>query len=53
MIAFGLTAYDNDFEVTEDATYGQLKAYYKSWGDEENDLQIVWQEIPTSQCSEQ
>ena len=32
MIAFGLTAYDNDFEVTEDETYGQLKAYHKSWG---------------------
>ena len=32
MIAFGLSAYDNNPEPIDDPTYGTLKAYYKSWG---------------------
>ena len=32
MIAFGLTAYGNEQNSIEDASYGKLKAYYKTWG---------------------
>ena len=32
MIAFGLTAYDDNLESIEDSDYGQIKAYYKTWG---------------------
>ena len=51
MIAFGLTTYDDDYEVTEDPQYGQLKAYYKSWG-EDGQPGIVWTEVPSSPCTE-
>ena len=36
MLAFGLTAYDDNQEPIDDAQYGTLKAYYKSWGLLEN-----------------
>lgn len=32
MIAFGLTAYDENYESIEDDDYGTLKAFYKTWG---------------------
>ena len=32
MIAFGLTAYDTEKNFIEDASYGKLNAYYKTWG---------------------
>ena len=31
-LAFGLTAYDNETEIIDDARYGQLKAKYVMWG---------------------
>ena len=35
MIAFGITAYDDNYESIEDADYGDLKAFYKTWGFED------------------
>ena len=32
MLAFGITAFDINYESIEDASYGQIKAYYKTWG---------------------
>ena len=32
MIAFGLTAFDDNEEPIEDESYGRIKAYYKTWG---------------------
>ncbi len=31
-IAFALTAYDAETEPYEDPTYGQMKAFYTTWG---------------------
>ena len=47
MLAFGLTAYDDDYESIEDATYGALKAYYKTWG-QADQPGVGWEEIPTT-----
>ena len=51
MIAFGLATYDENYGETEDPTYGQLKAYYKTWGMSDSPG-IVWQELPTKQCTQ-
>ena len=32
MLAFALTAYDDETESIEDPDIGELKAYYKTWG---------------------
>ena len=32
MIAYAITAYDDNMESIEDPRYGQLNAYYKQWG---------------------
>ena len=31
-VAFALTDYNQDRNPIEDKTYGQIKAYYKTWG---------------------
>ena len=50
MIAFGLTAYDDNLEPIEDPRYGELKAYYKTWG--MNDaLGVEFTELPTVPCT--
>ena len=50
MIAFGLTAYDNEQKSIEDASYGKLKAYYKTWGlTEGHDMRF--EEVPSKQCT--
>ena len=50
MIAFGLTAYDNVQNSIEDASYGKLKAYYKSWGlTEGHDMRF--EEVQSKQCT--
>lgn len=50
MLAFGLTAYDENYESIEDATYGTLKAYYKTWG-QADQPGVGWEEIPTTLCT--
>ena len=50
MIAFGITAYDNNKEPIEDETYGNLKAYYRTWGLGENIAEVL-EEIPTKMCT--
>ena len=51
MVAFGLTAYDSNQEPIEDQSYGQLKAYYKTWGMPGDPPGVNWQEMPTKPCS--
>ena len=36
MIAFGITAFDDNEEPIEDESYGRIKAYYKTWGLDED-----------------
>jgi len=50
MIAFGITAYDENYESIEDPDYGDLKAYYKTWGFE-NAPGEEFTEIPSSFCT--
>ena len=50
MLAFGITAYDDDFENIEDSDYGELKAYYKTWGFEDQPG-VDFVEIPTTPCT--
>ena len=52
MYAFGITAYDNNREPIEDATYGILKPYYKSWGLKGTRDGIDWEPLPTRDCTE-
>ena len=52
MFAFGLTAYDSNQEPIEDAQYGILKAYYKTWGGVvEGSQSVHFQELETKQCT--
>ena len=51
MLAFGLTAYDDNQEPIEDAQYGTLQAYYKSWGLIDNLDDITFTMLPTKQCT--
>ena len=51
MLAFGLTAYDNNIEPIDDATYGELKAFYKTWGLPGDPHGVNWVELPTKQCT--
>lgn len=46
--AFGLSAYDDNLEPIEDASYGILRPYYKSWGLDAP----FFTEIPTRPCTE-
>jgi hypothetical protein len=52
-MAFGLTAYDDDYESIEDDDYGTLKMIYKTWGiddeDEANGEGFV--EVPSAFCT--
>ena len=32
MLAFGITTYDEDYDLVDEPDYGELKAYYKTWG---------------------
>lgn len=50
MIAFGLTAYDDNLEAIDDADYGELKAYYKTWG-MKDDLGVEFIELATTYCT--
>ena len=50
MIAFAITEYDDNEMPIEDPSYGQLKAYYKSWGIKEN-VSVDFEELPTTYCS--
>ena len=45
MIAFGITAYDDNQEPIEEAQYGFLNAYYKSWGIE-SDTGVSFEPLP-------
>ena len=51
MLAFGLTAYDDNQEVIEDPTYGTLRAYYKSWGIKKENTGIDFELIETDACT--
>lgn len=48
--AFGITSFDSDMEPIEDASYGTLKPYYKSWGIKDAEA-VDFEEIPTRQCT--
>ena len=50
MIAFGITAYDDVEESIDDASYGRLKGFYKTW-DNDNNHGIKFEEIPIKQCT--
>jgi len=50
MLAFGLTAYDSNYESIEDDDYGTLKAYYKTWGFEGAQGE-AFTEIPSTFCT--
>ena len=50
MIAFGLTAYDENYESIEDDDYGTLKAFYKTWGMKDAPGE-QFTEVPTSFCT--
>ena len=50
-IAFGLTAYDGNQEPIEDPEYGELKAFYKTWGMPGDPPGVIWEELPTKQCT--
>ena len=47
MLAFGLTDYDDNYEMIDEPDYGELKAYYKTWG-LEGDGFVEFKEIPTT-----
>ena len=52
MIAFAITAFDDNYESIEDADYGDLKAFYKTWGFEDAPgEQFI--EIETKQCTKE
>lgn len=51
MIAFTITAYDSEQESIEDPTYGNLKAYYKTWGIADQVQSEGFEEIPLKFCS--
>ena len=53
MIAFALTAYDNEREPIEDPSFGTIKAYYKTWGLDESVQGIAFEEVPTTMCTEE
>ena len=55
MIAFGLSDYGEETEPMEDARYGQLKGYYKTWGigDSEDHNGVAFEELPAKQCTDQ
>ena len=50
-IAFGITAYDENYESIENPDYGDLKAYYKTWGFEDAPGE-VFTEIISKQCTD-
>ena len=50
MLAFALTAYDENYDMIDEPDYGEIKAYYKTWGLEGAEF-IQFTEIPTSQCT--
>ncbi len=47
MLAFGITAYDENYDLIDEPDYGELKAYYKTWGLKEA-VGVEFTEIPTS-----
>lgn len=51
MLAFGITAYDDNQESIEDPRYGRLKAYYKTWGLDDSESGVTFTEIPSSYCT--
>ena len=53
MMAFGITAYDDNLEPIDDPTYGDLKAYYKSWGLPGDPHGVNWVELQTKQCTKE
>ena len=50
MAAYALTAYDSNKESIEDPAYGQLKAYYKTWG-LEGQRGVNFEPLPFEFCS--
>lgn len=47
MLAFGLTAYDENYDMINEPDYGELKAYYKTWGLKDAPG-VEFTEIPTT-----
>ena len=53
MVAFALSAFDSVQEPIDDASYGQLKAYYKKWGFDEQHGGVHFEPVETSQCTKE
>ena len=51
MLAFGFTAYDSNQEPIDDPDYGELKAYFKTWGF--GPPGVFWEELNTIPCTEE
>ena len=51
-MAFALTAYDDETEPIDDPTYGELKAYYKTWGFDSEHSGVHFEPLETTQCTE-
>ncbi len=47
MMAFGITDYDDNYDLIDEPDFGELKAYYKTWGLEEAPW-VEFTEIPTT-----
>ena len=45
-----MSAYDDETEPIDDPSYGELKAYYKSWGIH-SAVGIDWEELPSEYCT--
>jgi hypothetical protein len=50
MVAFAITAYDDEQESIEDPSYGEIKAYYKTWGLIEGQS-TNFEELPSRICT--
>ena len=52
MIAYALTAYDDNTESIEDPRYGQLKGYFRTWGLDDK-RETTFTPLPFDFCSKE
>ena len=51
--AFGLSAYDNNSEIIDDAAYGEIKVRISSWGFKDTIGLDVGEPLATQPCSKE
>ena len=51
MLAFAVSAYDSNPDPIEDPSIGQLKPYYKTWGLDDSNGGVQWEQLPTRNCT--